>query len=238
MTSIVHEHTEVPCSDGTAMDLYVARPATHGQPGGVIVLQEIFGVNHHIRDVTDRFARLGYAAVAPDVFHRTAPRFDCGYTPDEMKGGLVHAQATTPAGISADLAAAHAHLVSLLPEGAPIAAVGFCMGGSLAFVANTELPLAAAVSFYGGRIAQLATERAGRQHGPLLLLWGGQDDHISAEHRRQVVDALHAAGKAYTHLVFGSAGHGFFCDERARYDRQSAHEAWSLVTKFLEATLS
>jgi len=216
------------------MDLYVSRPAEGGHGAGIIVVQEIWGVNGHIRDVADRFARLGYLAVAPDVFHRTAPKFEAPYT--EMSG-YPHANAMTAEGVRADLTAAHAYVLSQLSEDAPVASVGFCVGGRLAFQANAWLPLAASVSFYGGGIAQSALGLVPELHGPSLLIWGGKDKHITSEHRRQVVDALHAAEKPFVHLLFDQADHGFFCDQRASYDKEAAADAWGLVVKFLDARL-
>lgn len=219
---------EVDCGDGTTMGLYVARPATEPK-AGVLVLQEIWGVNHHIRSVADRVAAQGYLAVAPDIFHRTAPGYQNTY--DNMNG-FQHMQAVTAEGATADLRAAHAWLAGALPAGAPTAALGFCMGGRLAFVANGILPLACAVPFYGGGIAsQLDLARS--QSGPALFFWGGKDAWISAEHRRQTVDAMHAAGKPFVHVLYDHADHGFFCDERTSYDAGAARGAWALTTAFL-----
>jgi len=235
MTAIQHEWVHVPTSDGSELGLYVARPASASEiKAGIIVLQEIWGVNGHIRDVTDRFARLGYLAVAPDVFHRSAVRFEAPYT--DM-AGMEHAQKITPAGANADLAAAHAFVARELGEGGRIASVGFCMGGRLSFAANGTLPLSAAVCFYGGGIAS-HLDLAATQHGPVLLFWGGKDTHITRENRRATADALEAAGKRFTEVNVGHAQHGFFCDQRASYDAEAAKEAWGLVTAFLTTNLA
>lgn len=239
MTPIAHQHDLVPVSDGTTMDLYVARPADGtNRQAGVIVLQEIFGVNGHIRDVTDRFARHGYTAAAPDIFHRTAPRFDVGY---DDRSGMAHAQALTAEQAAADIRAAHQHLRSLLAalvDDPKIAAVGFCLGGGLAFLANAELPLAAAVSFYGAGIARAHIGRTKDQHGPLLLFWGGKDQHITTANRREVADALTAAGKPFINVEVGHADHGFFCDARGAYEPVAARQAWDLTTSFLDSHLA
>lgn len=238
MTAIAHEWVSVPTTDGTSIDLYTSRPVDAGdQHAGVIVLQEIWGVNGHIRDVCDRFARLGYTVAAPDVFHRTAPRFEAPYS--DMVG-REHAMKLTREGVSADLAATHAWLVKQLEESTDdppeVAACGFCMGGRLAYTANGLLPLACAVSFYGGGIhGQL--DLAPAQHGPLLLFWGGKDGFITKENRRSVADALEAAGKRFTEVNVGHADHGFFCDQRKSYDEEAAKEAWGLVTAFLHTNL-
>jgi len=237
MASILHEWVTIPVADGTSMDLFLARPADQGDHhAAVIVLQEIWGVNGHIRDVCDRFARLGYTAAAPDVFHRTAPRFEVPYT--DLAGREQAAQLTAE-GVQADLAAAHAHLVGLLEASTndpKVAACGFCMGGRLAFFANATLPLACAASFYGGGIAS-HPELAEKQHGPLMLFWGGKDRFITKEHRRQIADGLEAAGKRFTEINVGHADHGFFCNERPVYDAEAAREAWGMITAFFQTNL-
>jgi carboxymethylenebutenolidase len=222
------------CGDGTSVGIYVARPPGGKATAGVLVLQEIWGVNHHIRSVADRVAALGYLAVAPDMFHRTAPGYQNTY--DNMNG-FPHANAMTPEGIAADLRAAHGWLAGQLPAGAPTAAIGFCVGGRLAFTANALLPLAAAVPFYGGGIAGML-DKAGDQHGPALFFWGGKDRYISAEQRRQTVDAMHAAGKKFIGVLHDDVDHGFFCDERGSYDASAARSAWVLVTDFLAEHLA
>lgn len=237
MTAIQHEWAHLSATDGTTLDAYVARPASAGDiRAGVLVFQEIWGVNKHIREVADRFARLGYLVVAPDLFHRTAPaRFELPYT--DM-GGYEHLKQLTPAGVQADLEASHAYLAHELEDkGAKIASCGFCMGGRVSFVANAVLPLSAAVSFYGGGI-HTQLDLAAAQHGPLLLFWGGKDTHITKENRRATADALEAAQKRFTEVNVGQAQHGFFCDARPSYDAEAAKEAWGLVTAFLATNLA
>ncbi|HVV85979.1 MAG TPA: dienelactone hydrolase family protein [Kofleriaceae bacterium] len=229
-----HLSVEVDCGDGTTMGLYVAHPPGGKATAGVLVLQEIWGVNHHIRSVADRVARLGFLAVAPDLFHRSAPGFQAAY---DDRGGVPHAMAIKPDGAAADLRAAHAWLAGALPEGAPTAALGFCMGGRMAFAANALLPLSAAVSFYGGGIAS-ALERAAQQHGPVLFFWGGKDQHITGDHRRQIDDAMHAAGKTFVDVLYDDADHGFFCDERPSYHASAARGAWALTADFLAEHLA
>lgn len=219
---------EVECGDGTQMGMYVAQPAGPAR-AGVLVFQEIWGVNHHIASVADRLAKLGYLAVAPDLFHRTAPGYQNTY--DNMDG-MKHAMAVTPAGGAADIVAAHAWLTAALPAGAPTAALGFCMGGRFAFSANALVPLTASVAFYGGGIHNVL-DQAPRQHGPVLFFWGGKDTFITAEHRRKTIDAMHDAGKPFTAVLYDHANHGFFCDERASHDASAARGAWAQVGAFL-----
>jgi carboxymethylenebutenolidase len=238
MSAITHEYVEVACGDATTMDCYLARPVhDRDAHAGVLLLQEIWGVNAHIRDVADRLARLGYTVIAPDVFHRTAPRFAATY--DDLSG-RDHAAKITADGLRADLDGAAGHLRSLLAESvdAPkLGAVGFCMGGRLAYLANAWLDLSCAASFYGGGIAGAHLDLAAVQRGPLLLFWAGRDRYISKDDRRAVADALEAAGKRFTEVNVGHADHGFFCDQRSSYDAEAAREAWGMLTQFLASNL-
>jgi carboxymethylenebutenolidase len=236
MTATSHEWITLEAADGASFQTFVASPSETEEPhAGVIVLQEIWGVNDHIRDVADRFARLGYLAAAPDIFHRTAPRFEAPYT---EFSGAEHAKKVTADGARADISAVHALLRERLGANADrVAACGFCMGGRLAYLANSFLPLSCAVSFYGGGIAQ-NLDLAEKQHAPLLLFWAGKDNHITKEHRRAAADALENASKQFVEVSFAQAQHGFFCDQRASHDPAAAREAWALVRAFLDSHLA
>ncbi len=227
--SIRTEKRTLAVDDGTELGIHVARPA--GTPrGGLLVLQEIFGVNTHIRDVTERFAREGYLAVAPDLFHRGGAWFESGYA--DLAPCLARANALTQPQIRADLRASHAYLAADLGADAKVAAVGFCMGGRQAFVANGTLPLACAISYYGAGLPGLA-DLAPSQSGPVLMFWGGLDKHIDAAQRRAAADLLIAAHKPYVDVTFGAADHGFHCDARASYHPVAARQAWALTRAFL-----
>lgn len=213
--------------------MYVARPKA---PNGaaLLVFQEAFGVNAHIRDVAQRFADLGYVAVAPELFHRTAePGFEAAYGNFEVL--RPHMDALTPEGLIEDARAAF-EAAAKEPGVDPkrIACAGFCLGGRVSYLANSELDLRAAISFYGGGIAPAALDRVPRQHGPLLMFWGGRDAHIPSEQYRAVADALTAAGKDHAQVVFSDADHGFFCDQRPSYNAKAAAQAWALCRTFLE----
>jgi carboxymethylenebutenolidase len=200
-----------------------------------MVLQEAFGVNDYIRRMADRFAAQGYLAIAPELFHRTHPGFDADY---EKRVGVSEAMgALTPEGQVADMTAAFDWLVG---EGVPknkIVAIGFCMGGRAAYLANAALPLAASASFYGGGITA-HLERASFLHGPQLLVWGGQDAHILPEHTRAVADALKEARKPFVEATFSAAEHGFACDARSAYHAPSAREALALTDAFFVENLA
>src|SRR6202167_1818616 len=227
--AIVKEKVELAVADGTRMAGYVARPADGGPHPGLLVFQEAFGVNHHIRDVTERFAAQGFVAIAPELFHRTAPAgFEASYT--DFPAVMPHLQAVTPQTAEADVHAAGDWLrANAQVKTGNISCVGFCMGGRVSFIANSAVPLRAAVSFYGGGIAPGLLDRAARLQAPSLLIWGGLDKHIPVEQRRAVTDALDAEKKVYVNVEFSNADHGFFCNERPAYEPRSAKQAWALT---------
>lgn len=225
--------TNIRVSDGTDMRVYLARPEDAGPHPGILVFQEAFAVNAHIRDVAQRFARLGYVAAAPELFHRTAPGFEADY--ETRIGVTENLQKLTVEGMEADVMAAFNLLRNDSGCNGHVAAIGFCMGGRVAYLANSIAPLTAAVSFYGGGIAPALLDRAAKQNAPLLLIWGGLDKHIGADQRTAVREALDAARKPYIETLFSFADHGFFCDQRASYNPAAARDAWALATSFLLA---
>ena len=219
--------------DGGAMSVEIARPTVPARtPRGLLVIQEAFGVNDHIRDVCGRFAALGFTAIAPDLFHRTAPG-PLGY--DDMEGPKKHVDAMTLDGIAADVHAAHAWLSSQPGIGANVAIIGYCMGGRVAYHANSLVPFRAAVAYYGN-IPPTMLGFAAQQQAPILMIWGGKDPFIPPERRRAVADALTAAGKEHHQVVFSNGDHGFFNEARsATYSPEASRLAWALTVEFLRA---
>jgi carboxymethylenebutenolidase len=222
-------------SDGTHMRAYVARPAGQAR-AGLIVFQEAFGVNAHIRDLTERFAGQGYLAVSPELFHRTAPGFETGYT--DFSVVVPHMKALTDDGLTADARASFEWLQKEA-KGLAIAATGYCMGGRTACLAAITNPLACAISYYGGGIAPggmfpALTDRLKDLKSPMLYFWGGKDGHIGADAVAAVENGMRSAGKPYVNVVFSEADHGFFCDARASYNPAAAAQAWPLTLAFLE----
>jgi carboxymethylenebutenolidase len=219
MADIHTNWVSLPVADGTTMRAYVAKPQEGRPRAGLLVFQEAFGVNAHIRDITERFAREGYHSLAPELFHRTGPGFEGDYTNFEV--AMPHVRALREQDLEADARAAYAWLdASLGTAGTPIACIGFCMGGRVSFLTNSLLPVKAAVSFYGGGIAPNPMiagllSRAGDLHGPQLLFWGGLDRHIGPEQTQAVSEALRKAGKPFVNVEFADADHGFFAT-RAR----------------------
>jgi carboxymethylenebutenolidase len=232
--AIVTEKVELGVADGTRMAAYVARPGQGGPHPGLLVFQEAFGVNRHIRNVSDRLAAEGYVVIAPELFHRTAPGFEGSYT--DFPAVMPHYQAVTTETAELDIRSAYEWLHSNAQvKSSEISCVGFCMGGRVSFLANSVVRLRAAVSFYGGGIAPGLLDRAAKVQAPSLLIWGGLDKHITREHRKAVTDALSAQQKIYVNVEFSRAGHGFFCDERASYEPHSARQAWALTLEFLRS---
>ncbi|TGE18887.1 dienelactone hydrolase family protein [Hymenobacter elongatus] len=222
-------------ADSTQFNAYTAFPTTAGPHPGIILLQEAFGVNSHIRNVADRLAETGYVVIAPELFHRTAaPGLEISYS--DFASAMPHYQATTPEGLTADVQAAYDWLGAQPNVTDKIGSIGFCLGGRVSFLANVVLPLAAGVSYYGGGTHLLAS-RAPELHAPHLFFWGGQDAHIPQEQVLAVTAALDAAGKPYINTIISSADHGFHCDERSSYNPQAAQEAWALTLAFLHEKL-
>jgi carboxymethylenebutenolidase len=230
------EYVTLSVADGTSMRAYVSRPS--GAPkAGLIVFQEAFGVNSHIRAVADRFAGEGYLAIAPEMFHRTAPGLEAGYT--DFGAVMPHMQALKDPTLEADMRAAFDWLKN--GSGSPalsISAIGYCMGGRCACHAAIILPLACGISYYGGGIAPSPffpglTDRVKDLQAPVLFFWGGLDQHIGPDQVQIVNNALREAKKPHINVEFSFADHGFFCDVRASYNAEAAAEAWALTLAFL-----
>ena len=236
MSALSTEYVTLSAGDGTYLRAYVAHPAEKPR-AGLIVFQEAFGVNAHIRDVTERFARQGYLAISPDLFHRTAPGFESGY--EDFAAVMPHLGALTDPGLEADIRAAFAWLPKELVSGA----VGYCMGGRTACLAALTVPLACGISYYGGGIAPNPRgagllDRLKDLRAPMLFFWGGKDSHIGPEQTQAVVAALRAAKKTYVNVEFSDADHGFFCDARGSYNAAAAAQAWPLTLAVLSTHLA
>ena len=228
----------LPVADGTEMRAYVAFPNGNGPVPGIILLQEAFGVNEHIRSVADRLAAAGYAVIAPELFHRTAaPGLEIDYA-NFGSEAMPHYMAINNTDLTADLQASYDWLQNqALVKADKIGSVGFCLGGRVSFLANAVLPLAAAVSYYGGGTETIA-DRAQDLHATHLFFWGGLDEHIGKEQIHQVIEAVEAARKPYINTVISYADHGFHCDARSSYHPEAAKEAWALTLAFFGEKLS
>ncbi|HEY2382039.1 MAG TPA: dienelactone hydrolase family protein [Terriglobia bacterium] len=235
MSNITSKHVEIQVEDGTTMLAWLAEPAGPKVTRGIMVFPEVFGVNAHIREVTDRFAGLGLVAISPELFHRTAPpKWECSYT--DFPSAMPHMQAAKEATIEMDVKATYNWLKSNTSAGTNIACTGYCMGGRTSFIANSAVPLKAAISYYGGNMHTLL-HRTPNLSAPMLLFWGERDQHITADHRNQVMASMREAGKEYIDILFSNADHGFFCDARQSYEPNAARLSWDVVQSFLNARL-
>jgi carboxymethylenebutenolidase len=219
----VSETVKLRSNDGHELDAYVARPAGAAK-GGVVVLQEIFGVNAHIRSVADRLASAGYVAIAPAIFDRYQRGFEVGYDPEGMRLGMDILKRFNREWAYADTEAAFAHVQTT--DRLSVGIVGFCLGGSLAWLAATRLPATAVVGYYGGQIAGSMNDLM--PIAPVMLHFGKLDAHIPMSD----VDAIQRAHPDVTIYRY-EAGHGFNCDARASYSSPAATEAWDRTLTFL-----
>lgn len=223
------------------MDLYEARP--DGSPTrAVIVIQEAFGVNDHIQDVTRRFADAGYLAVAPSLFHR-AGGGTASY--DDFSKVLPLFEGLSDAGILADVDAARDHVHGTGITDAHIGIVGFCMGGRVTFLVALERALGAAVGFYGGglvtaRFPQFPAlvERTPSLQTPWLGLFGDLDGSIPVEDVEALRDALDSqAPVAHQVVRYADADHGFHCDVRPSFHPEAAADAWRRTLAWFDEAL-
>jgi carboxymethylenebutenolidase len=207
------EFVTLTASDGHKFQAWWAPP--QGQPrAGLVVIQEIFGVNSHIRDVTERFAKEGYLAVAPAMFDRIQRGVDIGYTePDIAKGRELMGKLDWDKAIL-DIDAARASVSSL----GSIGITGFCFGGSAAWVAAARLKFNAAVCYYGGAVVRFKNEKPAC---PTICHWGKQDANIPMS----MVDEIKAAQPQVPMFLY-DAGHGFSCDQRGSFNQAAHDEAW------------
>jgi carboxymethylenebutenolidase len=220
------EQLELHASDGGKVSAYHVRPPTRAR-GGLVVLQEIFGVNAHIRRVADRFAEAGYEVIAPAVFDRIERGVELGYDQAGIERGR-----TYPAqlGVETPLLDVQAAIHKLSASG-KVGVVGYCWGGGLAFLSAARLEgLSAAVGYYGGLIARHASEVP---RVPTLLHFGEQDKGIPLSD----VDAIRAS-RPEVEIELYPATHGFNCDARASYDAPSAERALARTLAFFERHLA
>ena len=240
------EHVSVTVGDDT-MPAYVARPDSAETLPAVIVWMEIFGVNAHIRDVTERVAREGYVVCAPNFFHRVAPELELGYDEAGMNTGIEHMMKLTADNMIADQRATIAYLDARADVSAgKIGVMGFCIGGHMTYLTACENDIAAAASFYGGGIAApegpggaaSTISRTAHINCPLLCLFGALDAHIPREQTDAIAAALKEHGRDAEVVVYDDADHGFFCDQRASFNERAANNAWSRVTTLFAQNLS
>lgn len=218
------EHVTLRASDGHQLDAYVARPA--GAPiGGLVVVQEAFGVNSHIRSVADAYAKDGFLAVAPALFDRIQRGVDLGYSGDDMQKGLAISRQVNPDDGVKDIAAALDY--ARRESGKKAGVIGYCLGGSMAWLAATRLDPAAAVGYYGGSILKYAAEKP---KAPLMLHFGLEDQHIP----KKDIDEKVAAAHPEVPIFWYQAGHGFNTSDRGSYNAEASKHARERSLEFLK----
>ena len=208
-------------SDGFKLGAYRADPK--GTPkGAIVVIQEIFGVNHHIRAVTDRVADEGYVAIAPAVFDRMQKDFQTGYAPEDIAKGREMAMKADQQAMLRDTQAA----IDAVKGVGKVGITGFCMGGTVTFNAAADLSgLSAAVAYYGGQIAKNVDKKP---KVPTMMHFGEKDAGIPLPDV-ETIKSKHPNAEIF---VYDNAQHGFHCDERASYDKKSADTAWKRTMDF------
>jgi carboxymethylenebutenolidase len=227
------------------MPAYLALPTGAGPHPAILVIEEIFGVNAHIRDVTERVAREGYVALAPDVHHRAARGRELGYDDAGRKQGMQVIPLLTSDGILADLQASLAFLRARPDVIADrVGVMGFCIGGHISYFAAAETDARAAAAFYGGGIATFGpggapptVTRTPKIKGRILCLFGREDQAIPQSQVEAIKRALADAGTRHEVVIYDGVGHGFFCDQRASYDARAAGDAWERVKRLFAEEL-
>jgi carboxymethylenebutenolidase len=212
--------TGLTASDGHELDAYEVHP--DGASASIVIVQEIFGVNEHIRSVVDRYASFGYRAIAPALFDRGERGVELGYDDAGRARGI---ELVIPIAFDAamlDVTAAVDHVA----ETGPVAVVGFCFGGSVAWLAACDLPIAAAVGYYGGQIHGMID----RQPKVATMLHFGELDHGIPLDQVTAIAEAHPEVPVHVHP---GADHGFNCDARATHDARSAAIALGRTLDFL-----
>jgi len=231
---VTNSTVQLNTSDGK-MEAYVAQPKDGGTYPGIVVIQEAFGVNDHIKKVTERIAAEGYVAIAPDIFHREAERI-IPYS--EMPKAIATMQRVVDSKAMEDGGAAIAHLKSQSNvKSGSLGVIGFCMGGRLTYLAaaHHNKDVKCAVPFYGGGIPMgnpSPLSRTGEIKCPMYLFFGAKDPLIPLDQVNQIKAELTAKKVPFQMEIYPEPGHGFFCDDRGGYHEASAKDTWEKTKSF------
>ena len=220
------EVTTLMARDGHEFNAWLAAPPQKsGARGAVLIAQEIFGVNRHIRRVADDYAAQGYVTIAPGLFDRVRRGIELGYSEKEVQEGRGYRLQIPKDKTMLDLAAS----INVIKHAGRVATVGYCWGGTLAYLAACELPVACAVSYYGGQIKDHLDKSPRR---PVMYHFGEKDPHIPMSD----IDRIRAADPNGTFHLY-PADHGFNCEDRGSYDAASAALARERTLAFLAQRL-
>jgi carboxymethylenebutenolidase len=223
----VGKNARLKASDGHELGAYVAMPAR--EPiAGLVVIQEAFGVNTHIRSVADTYAKDGFLAIAPAIFDRIERGVELGYEGADREKGLALARAVNHADAVKDVEAALEY--SRMHTAKKCGVIGYCLGGTLAWLAATRLQVSAAVGYYGGQIARYGEENT---RCPVMLHFGTLDKHIP----KQDIDRVQAAHPE-VQIFWYDADHGFICNDRSAYNAAAAKQARERSLEFLKKNLA
>lgn len=228
------------------IEAYQAIPKEKGSFPGIVVLQEIFGVNDHIRDVTEWLAREGYVAIAPALFQRQAPGFETGYTAKDVEVGRIYKQKTTAEQLLSDIQATINYLIGNTPaQPDGVGCIGFCFGGHVAYLAATLQDVRAVASFYGAGITNSTpgggpptiTRTKDIKASTIYAFFGMEDASIPAKEVDEIEAALNTHQVLHRIFRYEGADHGFFCDQRASYNQAAAADAWEKVKQLFKQEL-
>lgn len=218
------EIVQIETMDSHVLNAYCSKPV--GNPkGGIVVVQEIFGVNHHIREVCDRFAQEGYVAAAPSLYDRIHPGIELGYSPQDIQEGMRYRNQLSWPHIFADIEAAYDWLKPYGKTGI----VGFCFGGTVAWRAASHFDFDGAICYYGAQIKDYAQEKVSC---PVVLHFGRLDASIPSSD----IDIIQVAQPEVTIYSY-EADHGFNCDERKSFNPESSIQAWRRTIEFLDRNI-
>jgi carboxymethylenebutenolidase len=220
------EFTTIMARDGHEFQAWLAAPPGRAR-GALVVLQEIFGVNAHIRSVADGFAAEGYTVIAPSLFDRIRRGIQLGYGPADVQEGAGYRAQLTPETTLKDVAAA----IAVVKNSGRVGTVGYCWGGTLAYLAACQLPVSCAVVYYGKVTAYLEQ----KPRCPVMYHYGSEDASIPAADVERVQAVLQPPSTLFT---YAGAGHGFNCDQRASYNPQAAAQARARTLEFLARYLA
>jgi len=228
------EFVKLTAEDGVELSAYVSRPVGAAK-GAVVVVQEIFGVNAHIRSIADRFAAEGYVAIAPALFDRMEPGIDLSYSPDDMKTAFGLYPKLDPAKSLLDIAAAYHEIAKEEHKG--IAVIGFCYGGLMSWLSATrgeavKMQPSCCVGYYAGGIGKFATEEPSC---PVMLHFGAEDSHIGSDQ----IEAVRVAHPKVEIFLYEGAVHAFNRDpDPNSYNPAAAKLAWERTLEFLRTHIA
>ena len=241
----IQTHTVDILSQGLAIPAYLAHPIESTGCPTVVVIQEVFGVNDHIRAVTERIAQQGYIAIAPHIYHRQAPGFEVGYDETALALGRQYKNGTHADELLSDIQGAVAYVQQHFADiPAAVGCIGFCFGGHVAYLAATLPAIQATASFYGAGISQFTPgggaptlSRTADIHGTMHAFFGMQDPLITPAEVDEIEATLRTHQVDHRICRYPDATHGFFCDQRASYDASAAQDAWTHAMRLFQDKL-